>query len=210
VILASFECDSEGPLAPYPETEARCRSSHGVRQIRPMRSADRCQRVSRARRCKIRIKALLVDSKLCEIARCEFTFLFCRAVRRNNEVRNIRDAGMLHRAGDRYPLGSYAMANRRLGPALVLGVVSILAASMATPSVGQTQRQGPAAQHHGFAPASPLSDETFGQATRAQAPHAHPDPMANRQPGSCWIPTDEDFGVGYWGPCSDKKSRQVK
>jgi hypothetical protein len=108
------------------------------------------------------------------------------------------------------PIGSYAMANRRLGPALIFGVVSILAASMATPSVGQTQRQGPAAPDHGFAPASPLSDETFGQATRAQAPHAQPDPMANRQPGSCWIPTNEDFGVGYWGPCSDKKSRQVK
>jgi hypothetical protein len=65
-------------------------------------------------------------------------------------------------------------------------------------------------QEQGFAPASPPSDETFGQATRAQAPHAQPDPMANRQPGSCWIPTNEDFGVGYWGPCSDKKSRQVK
>lgn len=210
MILASFECDSEGPSGRLPETEARCRSSHRVREIRPMRSADRCQSVSRACRCKIRIKVFLVDSKLCEIEHCEFPFLFCRAVRRNNEVRNTRDAGMLHRAGDRYPIGSYAMASRRLGPALVFGVVSVLAASMTTPSVGQTQRQGPAARDQGVAPASPPSDETFGQATRAQAPHAQPDPMANRQPGSCWIPTNEDFGVGYWGPCSDKKSRQVK
>jgi hypothetical protein len=108
------------------------------------------------------------------------------------------------------PIGSYAMANRRLGPALVLGVVSVLSASMATPSVGQTRPQGPGAQEQGFAPASPPSDETFGQATRAQAPHAQPDPMANRQPGSCWIPTNEDFGVGYWGACSNKGSRPVK
>jgi hypothetical protein len=102
-----------------------------------MRSADRCQSVSRACRCKIRIKVFLVDSKLCEIARCEFPFLFCRAVRRNNEVRNTRDAGMLHRAGDRYPIGSYAMASRRLGPALVFGVVSVLAASMTSRPSGR-------------------------------------------------------------------------
>src|SRR5262245_12291451 len=61
------------------------------------------------------------------------------------------------------PIGSYAMADRRLGPALVLGVVSVLAASTATPSVGQTPPRGPAAQEQGFAPASPPSDETFGQ-----------------------------------------------
>jgi hypothetical protein len=103
------------------------------------------------------------------------------------------------------------MANRRLGPALVLGLVSVLALSTATPSVGQTQRQRPVAQEQGVAPAVPPADETFGQATpRAQSPHAQSDPMANRQPGSCWIPTNEDFGVGYWGPCSDKKSRSVK
>ena len=26
----------------------------------------------------------------------------------------------------------------------------------------------------------------------------------------CWIPTNEDFGVGYWGACSDPRSRPVK
>jgi hypothetical protein len=97
------------------------------------------------------------------------------------------------------------MASRKSESALVVGLISVLALSAATPSVAQTQRQRPAAQEEGFAPASP-ADETFGQA----APRAQSDPMANRQPGSCWIPTNEDFGVGYWGPCSDKKSRPVK
>jgi hypothetical protein len=34
--------------------------------------------------------------------------------------------------------------------------------------------------------------------------------MADQQPSSCWVPTNEDLGVGYWGSCSDKRSRQVK
>jgi hypothetical protein len=34
--------------------------------------------------------------------------------------------------------------------------------------------------------------------------------MADQQPSSCWIPTNEDFGVGYWGACSDKGSRPVR
>jgi len=34
--------------------------------------------------------------------------------------------------------------------------------------------------------------------------------MADQQPGSCWVPTNEDFGVGYWGSCSDKGSRPVR
>jgi hypothetical protein len=34
--------------------------------------------------------------------------------------------------------------------------------------------------------------------------------MADQQLGSCWIPTNEDFGVGYWGACSDKRSRPVR
>jgi Protein of unknown function (DUF4236)/Putative peptidoglycan binding domain len=34
--------------------------------------------------------------------------------------------------------------------------------------------------------------------------------MADQQPSSCWIPTNEDFGVGYWGACSDKSSRSVR
>ena len=47
------------------------------------------------------------------------------------------------------------MGKGRLGPALVLGLVSVLALSMATASVAQTQRQRPVAQDQGLAPASP-------------------------------------------------------
>jgi len=102
------------------------------------------------------------------------------------------------------------MANRMVEPALVLGLVSALALSTAAPSFGQTQRQRPSAQEQGLGqgpgPASP-ADETFGQAPpRAQSRN----PAAAQQSGSCWIPTNEDFGVGYWGPCSNKGSRPVK
>src|SRR2546430_14643556 len=74
-----------------------------------------------------------------------------------------------------------------------------------------TQRQRPSAQEQGLGqgpgPASPPADETFGQAPpRAQSRN----PAAAQQSGSCWIPTNEDFGVGYWGPCSNKGSRPVK
>jgi hypothetical protein len=103
------------------------------------------------------------------------------------------------------------MANRMVEPALVLGLVSVLALSTAAPSFGQTQRQRPAAQEQGLGqglgPAAPPADETFGQAPpRAQSRN----PAAAQQSGSCWIPTNEDFGVGYWGPCSNKGSRSVK
>jgi len=99
------------------------------------------------------------------------------------------------------------MIHRTLEPALVLGLISVLALSTATPSMAQTQRQRPPVQEQGFAPASPPADETFGQAApRAQSRN----PSTAQQPGSCWIPTNEDFGVGYWGPCSDKKARPVK
>jgi hypothetical protein len=103
------------------------------------------------------------------------------------------------------------MANRMVEPALVLGLVSVLALSTAAPSFGQTQRQRPSAQEQGLGqgpgPASPPVDETFGQAPpRAQSRN----PAAAQQSGSCWIPTNEDFGVGYWGPCSNKGSRPVK
>jgi len=93
-------------------------------------------------------------------------------------------------AGDEHTR-SYMMVIRTSEPALVLGLVSVLALSTATPSVAQTQRQRPAAQEQGVAPASP--------------------PAANAQHrGSCWIPTNDDFGVGYWGACSDQRSRPVK
>jgi hypothetical protein len=103
------------------------------------------------------------------------------------------------------------MANRMVEPALVLGLVSALALSTTAPSFAQTQRQRPSAQEQGLGqgpgPASPPADETFGQAPpRAQSRN----PAAAQQSGSCWIPTNEDFGVGYWGPCSNKGSRPVK
>lgn len=103
------------------------------------------------------------------------------------------------------------MANRMVEPALVLGLVSALALSTTAPSFGQTQRQRPSAQEQGLGqgpgPASPPADETFGQAPpRAQSRN----PAAAQQSGSCWIPTNEDFGVGYWGPCSNKGLRPVK
>jgi DNA-binding helix-hairpin-helix protein with protein kinase domain len=34
--------------------------------------------------------------------------------------------------------------------------------------------------------------------------------VADQQPSSCWIPTNDDLGFGYWGSCSDKGSRPVK
>jgi hypothetical protein len=34
--------------------------------------------------------------------------------------------------------------------------------------------------------------------------------VADQQRSSCWIPTNDDLGVGYWGSCSDKRSRPVK
>jgi hypothetical protein len=34
--------------------------------------------------------------------------------------------------------------------------------------------------------------------------------LSDQQPSSCWIPTNEDIGVGYWGACSDKRSRQFR
>lgn len=96
------------------------------------------------------------------------------------------------------------MANRMVEPALVLGLVSALALSTTAPSFAQTQRQRPSAQEQGLGqgpgPASPQADETFGSRN----------PAAAQQSGSCWIPTNEDFGVGYWGPCSNKGSRPVK
>jgi peptidoglycan hydrolase-like protein with peptidoglycan-binding domain len=34
--------------------------------------------------------------------------------------------------------------------------------------------------------------------------------VAIQQPGSCWIPTNDDLGFGYWGACSEKGARSVK
>ena len=34
--------------------------------------------------------------------------------------------------------------------------------------------------------------------------------VADQPPSSCWIPTNDDLGFGYWGSCSVKGSRPVK
>jgi hypothetical protein len=85
---------------------------------------------------------------------------------------------------------------------LAFGVVSVLALSAATPTLGQTQqRQRPAQQGQGFSAAP--QDETFGQAS----PREQQRGAAAQQ---CWIPTNEDQGMGYWGECSAKGARPVK
>jgi len=50
-------------------------------------------------------------------------------------------------------------------------------------------------------------DETFGQAApRGQSRN----PGATQQSDSCWIPTNEDQGMGYYGECNGKGARQMK
>jgi type II secretory pathway pseudopilin PulG len=95
------------------------------------------------------------------------------------------------------------MTKRLLGSMLAVGVVSVLALSAATPTFGQTQqRQRAPAQEQGLS-AAPQQDETFGQA----APRGQSRGTAARQ---CWIPTNDDMGVGYWGDCSGKGARPNK
>jgi type II secretory pathway pseudopilin PulG len=95
------------------------------------------------------------------------------------------------------------MTKRLLKPMLALGVVSVLALAAASPSFGQTQqRQRPAQQDQGFS-AAPQQDETFGQA----APRA---PSRGAAAHQCWVPTNDDMGVGYWSDCSAKGSRPTK
>ena len=96
------------------------------------------------------------------------------------------------------------MTKRLLGSMLALGVVSVLALTAATPSLGQTQQRqrAPAQQDQGLR-AAPQQDETFGQA----APREPSRGAAARQ---CWIPTNDDMGVGYWGECSGKGARPNK
>jgi type II secretory pathway pseudopilin PulG len=94
------------------------------------------------------------------------------------------------------------MTKRLLESMLAVGVVSVLALSAATPTLGQTQQRqrAPAQQDQGFR-AGP-QDETFGQAS----------PRAPRSPAAqqCWVPTNEDQGMGYWGECSVKGARPTK
>jgi hypothetical protein len=93
----------------------------------------------------------------------------------------------------------------RMEQMLALGLASLLALSTATPSFGQTQqRQRPAAQQQ-QGPGTGQQDETFGQAApRGQSRGG------GAQQGQCWIPTNEDQGMGYWGDCSGGKGRQFK
>jgi len=96
------------------------------------------------------------------------------------------------------------MTKRLVQPMLTLGLASLLALSAATTSMGQTQqRQRPAAQEQ----MGTQQDETFGQAApRGQSRNSG----ATQQSGSCWIPTNEDQGMGYFGECSAKGARQFK
>src|SRR5207249_10617448 len=97
---------------------------------------------------------------------------------------------------------SYVMIHRTLEPALVLGPISVLALSTATPSMAQTQRQRPPVQEEGFAPASPPAGETVGQAPpRAQSRNTSP----AQHTGAIRTRTHEDFGVGRWVPFSRQK-----
>ena len=199
-MLACVECNRERPL----RRTRQGTSSWGVTEV--ARQDDTFGVLPTLLTSVSRVKFASMYSRVRRSAGCRLHSCFAELFFKTTKCgTHATQACSTVRATD--PTGSYAMANRKLGPALVLGVVSVLALSTATPSVGQTQHQRPAAQEQGRAPAAPPADETFGQAApRAQSPNQ----AAVRQPGSCWIPTNEDFGVGYWGACSDKRSRPVK
>jgi hypothetical protein len=99
------------------------------------------------------------------------------------------------------------MAIRIWEPTLVLGLASALALAAAAPTFGQTQqRQGAMTQEQALGAAA--ADETTGQAApRAQSPAPAQQGLAQQQ---CWIPTNDDMGVGYYGPCSGPRARPVK
>jgi hypothetical protein len=120
-------------------------------------------------------------------------------------LRNLQQLRLFLRQGDETETGSYAMMKRMLKPMLAFGLASALALSAVTPSLGQTQqRQRPAAQDQGIgAP----QDETFGQTSPRGQSRA---PAGAQQSGQCWIPTNEDQGMGYYGECSAKGARQYK
>ena len=98
------------------------------------------------------------------------------------------------------------MTKRLLQSMLALGLVSALALSATTSSFAQTQqRQRQPAQNQGVGAAP--QDETFGQAAPRGQSRA---PAGAQQSGQCWIPTNEDQGMGYYGECSAKGARQFK
>ena len=100
------------------------------------------------------------------------------------------------------------MAIKIWEPTLVLGLASAMALAAAAPSFGQTQqRQGAMTQEQGLAAAP--ADETTGQAApRTQSPAGGAQQGAAQQ--QCWIPTNDDMGVGYYGACSTSRARPVK
>jgi len=100
------------------------------------------------------------------------------------------------------------MAIRLWESTLVLGLASAMALATAAPSFGQAQkRQRTMTQEQGLRAAP--ADETTGQAaprTQSRAPRAQQG-AAEQQ---CWIPTNNDLNLGYYGSCSTKGSRPVK
>ena len=101
------------------------------------------------------------------------------------------------------------MAMRIWEPTLVLGLASAMALAAAAPSFGQTQqRQGARTQAQQGVAVAP-ADETTGQsAPRTQSPARGAQQGAAQQ--QCWIPTNDDMGFGYYGPCSGPRARPVK
>jgi hypothetical protein len=95
------------------------------------------------------------------------------------------------------------MMKRLLGSMLAVGVVSVLALSAATPTLGQTQQRQRAPAQQGQGLNAGPQDETFGQA----APRGQSRGAAASQ---CWVPTNDDIGAGYWGECSGKGARPNK
>jgi hypothetical protein len=99
------------------------------------------------------------------------------------------------------------MTKRLSESILAIGLVSALALSATTSSFAQTQQRqrAPAQQNQGLSAAP--QDETLGQATPRGQSRA---PAGAQQSGQCWIPTNEDQGMGYQGDCSAKGARQIK
>jgi hypothetical protein len=100
------------------------------------------------------------------------------------------------------------MAIRIREPMLMLGLASAMALATAAPSFGQMQQQG-ATQQQGLRAAP--ADETFGQAApRTQSPARGAAQQGAAQQQQCWIPINDDLGVGYYGACSGPRARPVK
>jgi hypothetical protein len=88
---------------------------------------------------------------------------------------------------------------------LTVGLVSALALSATSFAQAQQRQRVPAQQDQGLRAAP--QDETLGQAAPRGQSRA---PAGAQQSGQCWIPTNEDQGMGYYGDCSAKGARQNK